>query len=138
MGQSISFFKKPQFVEVSIPSSIIDNTPRILYYATRFKFPQTYTIKEEDREIAYSVIKSINSIKPNNSSSITFYLDYKIYEKLEYLKNILKKNNQNILLFLHEDRIYISHILLEIGKIQKEKYPNMKLTYIKKNKIYPI
>ncbi len=137
MGQSISFFKKPQFVEVSIPSSLIDNTPRILYYATRFKFPQTYTIKEEDREIAYSVIKSINSIK-TNSSSITFYLDYKIYKKLEYLKNILKKNNQNTLLFLHEDRLHIAHILLEIGKIQKEKYPNMRLTYIKKNKIYPI
>ncbi len=137
MGQSISFFKKPQCVEVSIPSSLINITPRILYYATRFKFPQTYTIKEEDREIAYSVIKSINSIK-TNSSSITFYLDYKIYKKLEYLKNILKKNNQNTLLFLHEDRLHIAHILLEIGKIQKEKYPNMRLTYIKKNKIYPI
>jgi hypothetical protein len=137
MGSFISLLKKPEYAEVTIPSFIIDKTPRILYYATRFKFPLTYTIKEEDREIAYSIIKSINTNKSTNSS-ITFYLDYNIYKKIPYLKNILKKNNENNLFFLHEDKIYIACILLEIGKIQKEKYPNMRFTYIKKNKIYPI
>jgi hypothetical protein len=134
IGSNLSFLKKPEYTEVTIPQHIIDITPRILYFATRYKYPLTYTIKEEDREIAYSVIKSINK---ENSDYIKFNLQYKIYKKLEYLVDILKKTKENILKYDYSDRIMISEILTLVGNIQKEKFPNMKMTNIK-YKIYPI
>jgi hypothetical protein len=134
IGSKLSFLKKPELVEVAIPQYIIDITPRILYFATRYKYPLTYTIKDHDREIAYSVIKSINK---ENKDYLKFYLQYNIYKKLEYLINILKKTKENSLKYSFQDRIMISEILTLVGNIQKEKYPNMKMTNIKL-KIYPI
>lgn len=137
MGSKISFLKKPEFVEVSFPSYLLDIHPRILYFANRFKYPLTYTIKEQDREIAYSIIKSLN--KPYKDS-VNIIIPYTHYKKIPYLISILKKNPDNQLKFIFADRVMIAEILLLIGHKQKEKYPNMKITNIniKKNKIYPI
>ncbi len=137
MGSKISFLKKPEFVEVSFPSYLLDIHPRILYFANRFKYPLTYTIKEQDREIAYSIIKSLNK---SYKDSINIIIPYTHYKKISYLISILKKNPDNQLKFIFADRVMIAEILLLIGHKQKEKYPNMKITNIniKKNKIYPI